>query len=89
MPDVDVATNFFLVLTIVADVVVVFAVLCALAALVSSSARASVTSWAATSRGVLRLITASLLLSSWRLGVTRVLLSSRPCPTSRSGFDRS
>ena len=46
MPDVDVATNFFLVLTIVADVVVVLAVLCALAALVSSSARASVTSWA-------------------------------------------
>jgi disulfide bond formation protein DsbB len=46
MPDVDAATNFFLVLTIVADVVVVFAVLCALAALVSANARASVTSWA-------------------------------------------
>jgi disulfide bond formation protein DsbB len=46
MPDVDLTTNFFLVLTIVADVVVVFAVLCALAALVSPNARASVTSWA-------------------------------------------
>jgi disulfide bond formation protein DsbB len=46
MPDVDVATNFFLVLTIVADTVVVFAVLCGLAALVSAEARATVTSWA-------------------------------------------
>jgi hypothetical protein len=44
MPDVDVATNFFLVLTIVADTVVVFAVLCGLAALVSAEARATVTS---------------------------------------------
>jgi disulfide bond formation protein DsbB len=42
MPDVDVATNFFLVLTIVADAVVVVAVLCALAALVSPRARTSV-----------------------------------------------
>jgi disulfide bond formation protein DsbB len=46
MPDVDVTTNFFLVLTVVADAVVVFAVLCALAALVSPNARATVTSWA-------------------------------------------
>jgi disulfide bond formation protein DsbB len=46
MPDVDVATNFFLVLTIVADAIVVVAVVCALAALVSSSARAAVVSWA-------------------------------------------
>ena len=46
MPNVDVTTNFFLVLTIVADAVVVFAVLCALAALVSPNARAAVTSWA-------------------------------------------
>ena len=46
MPDVDVTTNFFLVLTIVADAVVVFAVLSALAALVSPNARAAVTSWA-------------------------------------------
>jgi disulfide bond formation protein DsbB len=46
MPDVDVATNFFLVLTVVANVVVGVAVLCALAALVSSSARATVVSWA-------------------------------------------
>jgi disulfide bond formation protein DsbB len=46
MPDVDVTTNFFLVLTIVADAIVVVAVACALAALVSSSARASVVSWA-------------------------------------------
>ena len=46
MPDVDVTTNFFLVLTLVADAVVVFAVLCALAALVSPNARAAVTSWA-------------------------------------------
>jgi len=46
MPDVDVATNFFLVLTIVADAVVVFAVGCALAALVSPRARASVAGWA-------------------------------------------
>jgi len=44
MPDVDVTTNFFLVLTLVADAVVVFAVLCALAALVSPNARAAVTS---------------------------------------------
>jgi disulfide bond formation protein DsbB len=48
MPDVDVATNFFLVLTIVADVVVALAVVCALAALVSSSARGAVVSWART-----------------------------------------
>ena len=46
MPDVDVATNFFLVLTIVADAVVVIAVLCALGALVSPRARATVVSWA-------------------------------------------
>jgi len=46
MPDVDVATNFFLVLTFVADAVVVIAVLCALAALVSPAARATVTAWA-------------------------------------------
>jgi disulfide bond formation protein DsbB len=46
MPDVDVATNFFLVLTFVADAVVALAALCALAALVSSSARATVASWA-------------------------------------------
>ncbi len=46
MPDVDVATNFFLVLTIVADAVVAFAVVCAIAALVSPRARASVGSWA-------------------------------------------
>jgi len=46
MPDVDVATNFFLVLTIVADTVVVLAVACALAALVSARARAAVVSWA-------------------------------------------
>ena len=46
MPDVDVTTNFLLVLTLVADAVVVFAVLCALAALVSPNARATVTSWA-------------------------------------------
>jgi disulfide bond formation protein DsbB len=46
MPDVDVATNFFLVLTIVADVAVALAVVGAVAALVSSRARASVVSWA-------------------------------------------
>jgi disulfide bond formation protein DsbB len=46
MPDVDVATNFFLVLTVVADAVVVVAILCAIAALVSPQARASVLSWA-------------------------------------------
>ncbi|HEY3669840.1 MAG TPA: disulfide oxidoreductase [Acidimicrobiia bacterium] len=46
MPDVDVATNFFLVLTIVADAVVAVAVLCAIAALVSPRARAPVVSWA-------------------------------------------
>ena len=46
MPDVDVATNFFLVLTIVADAVVAIAVLGAIAALVSSRARASVVAWA-------------------------------------------
>jgi disulfide bond formation protein DsbB len=46
MPDVDVTTNFFLVLTIVADAVVAFALLCAHAALVSPNARATVTSWA-------------------------------------------
>ncbi len=46
MPDVDVANNFFLVLTLVADAVVVVAVLCAVAALVSRDARATVTSWA-------------------------------------------
>ena len=46
MPDVDVATNFFLVLTIVADLVVAVALVCALAALVSPRARASVVAWA-------------------------------------------
>ena len=46
MPDVDVATNFFLVLTVVADAVVAIAVLCAIAALVSPRARALVVSWA-------------------------------------------
>jgi disulfide bond formation protein DsbB len=46
MPDVDVTTNFFLVLALVADALVVFAILCALAALVSPNARAAVTSWA-------------------------------------------
>ena len=46
MPDVDVATNFFLVLTLVADAVVVIAVACALTTLVSPRARASVVSWA-------------------------------------------
>jgi disulfide bond formation protein DsbB len=46
MPDVDVATNFFLVLTFVADAVVAFAVVCAIAALVSSRARATVVGWA-------------------------------------------
>src|SRR5690348_11669573 len=46
MPDVDVATNFFLVLTVVADVVVAIAVLCALAALVSARVRTSVVSLA-------------------------------------------
>jgi disulfide bond formation protein DsbB len=46
MPDVDVATNFFLVLTFVADAVVAIAVVCAIAALVSPRARASVVSWA-------------------------------------------
>jgi disulfide bond formation protein DsbB len=46
VPDVDVTTNFFLVLTVVADAVVVFAVLCGLAALMSSRARATVVSWA-------------------------------------------
>jgi disulfide bond formation protein DsbB len=46
VPDVDVTTNFFLVLTIVADTIVVLALLCALAALVSPRARASVRSLA-------------------------------------------
>ena len=46
MPDVDVATNFFLVLTIVADAIVLVAVVCAVAALVSPGARATVVSWA-------------------------------------------
>ncbi len=46
MPDVDVATNFFLVLTLVADALVAMAVVCAGAALVSPRARASVLSWA-------------------------------------------
>jgi disulfide bond formation protein DsbB len=46
VPDVDVATNFFLVLTFVADAVVALAVVLAIAALVSPRARASVTSLA-------------------------------------------
>ena len=45
MPDVDVATNFFLVLTVAADAVVVFAVLCGLAALVSSGADKTIRVW--------------------------------------------
>jgi disulfide bond formation protein DsbB len=46
MPDVDVATNFFLVLTIVADVAVAVALVAAFAALVSPRARESVVGWA-------------------------------------------
>jgi disulfide bond formation protein DsbB len=46
MPDVDVATNFFVVLTFVADAIVALAIVAALAALVSPSARAAVASWA-------------------------------------------
>jgi disulfide bond formation protein DsbB len=42
VPDVDVATNFFLVLTLAADAVVVVALVLAIAALVSSRMRASV-----------------------------------------------
>jgi disulfide bond formation protein DsbB len=48
MPNVDVTTNFFLVLTLVADAVVVVALLCAVAAVVSGSARARVVGWART-----------------------------------------
>src|SRR3954470_5890391 len=44
MPDVDVATNFFLVLPIVADAMVAVAVVLAVAALVSPRARATVLS---------------------------------------------
>src|SRR3954470_11353118 len=47
MPDVDVATNFFLVLPIVADAMVAVAVVLAVAALVSPRARATVLSLAA------------------------------------------
>jgi disulfide bond formation protein DsbB len=46
MPDVDVTTNFFLVLTVVADAVVALALAGAIAALVSTPARAAVSSWA-------------------------------------------
>ncbi len=46
MPDVKVTTNFFLVLTIAADVAVALAVLAALAALVSPRARSTVGSFA-------------------------------------------
>jgi disulfide bond formation protein DsbB len=46
MPDVDVATNFFLVLTLVADAVVAVAVVCTVAAVVSPRARTTVVSWA-------------------------------------------
>jgi disulfide bond formation protein DsbB len=42
VPDVDVATNFFLVLTLAADAVVVVALVLAIAALVSRRVRASV-----------------------------------------------
>ena len=48
MPNVDVTTNFFLVLTFAADAVVVFAALCALGALFSPRARAVVVGWART-----------------------------------------
>jgi disulfide bond formation protein DsbB len=48
MPDVDVTTNFFLVLTFVADAVVAVAVASALAALVSPRARATVVGWGRT-----------------------------------------
>jgi disulfide bond formation protein DsbB len=42
VPDVDVATNFFLVLTLAADAVVVLAIVSVIAALVSPRARAGV-----------------------------------------------
>ena len=47
MPGVKVTTNFFLVLTLVADAVVVVALVLAIAALVSPRARAAVVSFAA------------------------------------------
>jgi disulfide bond formation protein DsbB len=48
VPDVDVATNFFLVLTLAADAAVAVAVVLAIAALVSPRARASVVQLAST-----------------------------------------
>ena len=48
MPGVKVTTNFFLVLTLVADAVVVVALVFAIAAAVSSRARAAVVSFGAT-----------------------------------------
>jgi disulfide bond formation protein DsbB len=46
MPNVDVTTNFFLVLTLAADAVVAVALVSAVAALVSPRARAAVTAFA-------------------------------------------
>jgi disulfide bond formation protein DsbB len=66
MPDVDTATNFFLVLTVVADAVVVVALLCALAALVSTNARATVVAWA-------RAIAPQAVVFAWIVAVVTTL----------------
>jgi disulfide bond formation protein DsbB len=66
MPDVDVATNFFLVLTVVADAVVAVALLSALAALVSAAARATVVSWA-------RAIASQAIVFAWIVAIVTTL----------------
>jgi disulfide bond formation protein DsbB len=66
MPDVDVATNFFLVLTLAADAAVVVALLAALAALVSPSARASVL-------GVARVVAPQSVLFAWIVALVTTL----------------
>lgn len=66
MPDVKAATNFFLVLTVAADVVVVLAVLAALVALVSPHARAVVVSFA-------RAVAPQAVLFAWIVAVVTTL----------------
>jgi disulfide bond formation protein DsbB len=66
VPDVDVATNFFLVLTLAADAAVVIALFCALAALVSPRARETVL-------GLVRTISPQAPLFAWIVAAVTTL----------------
>ncbi len=66
MPNVDLATNFFLVLTLVVDAVLVIAIVLALAALVSSRARARV-------RALVVAVAPQAVLLAWIVAIVTTL----------------